>query len=546
MKKHIKGILITLILIMTSLVIVSYASSTDKGCTHKVYSTSSPSKYHYSYCKKCGKCNKRTRHSISEIRNYGNGTYHTAYCSCGYYMGRKKHSFSSFSKYNSDYHYASCSCGYTGLKKHNGSSKVKITLGETILGTTYSSVEDIDLYHRVDCGQCGEILGVEEHTWSGGDTTAHRCSSCSYEHSKKDDATKGLHYFDLDKISKVGDVANCEVCGEALHLKYSSDSDLPKLPKKEEYTMVGNPNPMEEVEINKDQKIISNFMPLNEDGEIIPLNEDFLRVRTYTHGNYFRHYSKLVGEQLSDITGRVNYTESKETLEYITNKLSELEALGGYNESQKIEIVNDINNVIKNDPSIGYIDTYAVTTVISQLGDFAIESIRSPLIDWFRKDLTIRNTWLAGDMTTLRHEFFGSMGSSQNREYVIYFTELPAAKYEIVLSPLLTDGITFNIFSYSLGGLATLSFSTLFTRGGGGGSDSPSNIKAYISIAYRDMNGNVIYDKVGNLATPKDTAISKTVYSGTSAKKVTTNVSAEMEWTQLNGYRYKGYLIKYR
>lgn len=39
-------------------------------CTHTVYSTDSPSTYHYTYCDVCGKCNARTKHSVSSTNNY--------------------------------------------------------------------------------------------------------------------------------------------------------------------------------------------------------------------------------------------------------------------------------------------------------------------------------------------------------------------------------------------------------------------------------------------------------------------------------------------
>ncbi|MBQ8299109.1 MAG: hypothetical protein IJX99_04475 [Clostridia bacterium] len=45
-------------------------SSTTTSCTHTVYSTNSPSTYHYTYCKTCGKCKSRTRHSVSSTSNY--------------------------------------------------------------------------------------------------------------------------------------------------------------------------------------------------------------------------------------------------------------------------------------------------------------------------------------------------------------------------------------------------------------------------------------------------------------------------------------------
>ncbi|MBQ8299110.1 MAG: hypothetical protein IJX99_04480 [Clostridia bacterium] len=388
------------------------------------------------------------------------------------------------------------------------------------------------------------MTGVEAHKWTGGNTTAHKCSGCSYTHSKANDATKGLHYFNLDKIRVLGDVSPCAVCGEYLKLEYSSDSILDTLPKKEEYTMIGNPNPMEEVTLDTDQKIVSNFMPIDENGEIILLEEIYLRVRSYTNGNYYRHYSKLIGNELSKITDRVQYMEESGTIDYIANELSSFGALGGYNEAKKQEIVDNVTQMVKDDPNLNFLDVYAITTVVSKLGDFAINSINTPLLEWFTQDLAIKNTWISGGIETIRHDFKGDMASTAGREYTLYFSELPANKYEILLSPILTYGVNFNIFSYSIGGIGQLLFSTLFTVGDGG-SDPPSNILAYVSIAYRDDKGNVIYTKAGDLATPKDTVISRVVYSGTSAKSVTSNISAQMEWTQLSGYRYKGYLLKY-
>lgn len=123
----------------------------------------------------------------------------------------------------------------------------------------------MDLYHKMVCDYCGEKTGVATHTWTGGNTSPHKCSGCSYVHSKKDDATKGRHYFILDKIRTAGLVVACDVCKEYLRLTYPSDSTLSKLPKKEEYTMVGNPNPMKEVVLDTDQKIKCNFMPINEE-----------------------------------------------------------------------------------------------------------------------------------------------------------------------------------------------------------------------------------------------------------------------------------------
>ena len=524
-------------------ILATSTTSKTSTCTHTVYSTGSPSTYHYTYCKTCGKCKKRTRHSVSRIVNTEDSSGHKTYCSCGRYLGIESHSYYSYSKYKEAYHKAKCSCGYVGLEVHSPVAK-EIKAGETVKGTTYSTTEDLDTYHKLVCTKCDEKVGVTEHTWARGNTLAHRCSGCGRVHSKKNDATKGLHYFNIEKISYLGNVAVCEVCSAILKLEYTSDSILPTLPKKEEYTMVGNPNPMQEVSLETDQKIKSNYMPINENGEVIPIDENALRVRTYTHGNYYRHYSKLMGEKLSNISDRVKYLKDSGTVDYIAGKLSELGALGGYNESKKEEVIQDIQQFIKEDANLRWLDTYAVAGVISQLGDFAVESIKTPLLNWFAQDAVIKNTWLAGDIQTLRHDFKGSMTDANNREYTIYFSELPAGKYEIVLSRVLTHGIDFHILSYSLGGITQLINCTLFNKGSAK-SDDPSNIKAYVSIAYRDTDGNVILDKAGNIATPIDQIINKIVYSGTSAHSKTYNLTAEMDWTQRAGYRYKGYLVKY-
>lgn len=279
-------------------------------------------------------------------------------------------------------------------------------------------------------------------------------------------------------------------------------------------------------------------------GEIIPLDEQALRVRTYTHGNYYSHYSKLMGKELSNISDRVKYLNDSGTVDYISNKLSEIGALGGKKESEKEKIINEIQNYVKEDANLRWLDIRAVTGVISQLGDFAIESINTPLLNWFAQDAVIKNTWLAGDITILNHDFKGSMTNANDRIYTIYFSELPAGKYEIILSRVLTHNIDFSIFNYSLGGITQLINSTLFTKGVTK-SDNPSNIKAYVSVAYRDTDGNIILDKSGNISTPTDQIFSKIVYSGTSAKSATYNLEAEMDWTQRAGYRYKGCLIKY-
>lgn len=279
-------------------------------------------------------------------------------------------------------------------------------------------------------------------------------------------------------------------------------------------------------------------------GEIIMLDEQYLKVRAYTHGNYYSHYAKLIGAELSQITDRVQYIEDSGTIDYIAKELSSLGALGGYNEEKKQEIINNVNQIAKEDDSLTVVDIAAVTTVVSKLGDFAINSIDSPIMDWFEQDLTIKNTWLSGGTYTLRHDFKGTLESSEGREFTIYFSELPDNKYEILNSKLLTYGISFDIYGYTFGGFGNLMNTTLFKKGGGK-ADSPSNILAYVSIAYRDDKGNIIYTKGGKLATPKDTVISRVVYSGTSPHSVTETINAEMNWTQLSGYRYKGYLLKY-
>ncbi len=483
----------------------------DQGCTHATYVDNEPSKYHYVYCDECGEC-------------------------------KAKHEF-TFSQYNSTYHKATCSCGYTTYKNHI-TSAYQITDGENINGTTYTGEKSLDKYHKEKCTLCYKVTGVEEHNWSGGNTSAHKCSSCGRVHSKKNDATKGLHYFNIEKIRKAGEVAPCEVCDKYLTLTYASNSTLSQLPKKEEYTMVGNPAPMEEKTLDKDQIIEVNFMPINEAGELIPLEELFLQVRAYTHGNYYSHYSKLIGEELSKITDRVKYIEKSETIDYIVSELSSMGALGGYNEEQKQQILDKVNQMVEEDPDLNYSDLYAITTVVSKLGDFALNAINSPLLEWFEKDLAIKNTWLSGGTITLRHDFEGTMTSSSGRKFTIYFSELPDSKYEILRSPLLTHGIDFSAASYSVGGYVNLMYATLFTKGAGS-SDTPSDILAYVSIAYRDVNGNVIYTKAGNVATPRDTVISNVVYSGSGARNVTQTISAVMDWTQLSGYRYKGYLVKY-
>ena len=327
-------------------------------------------------------------------------------------------------------------------------------------------------------------------------------------------------------------------------LKYSTESILDELPKKEEYTMVGNPDPMKEMSLDKDQIIEVNFMPLNEKGELIPIDDFFLRVREYKHGNYYSHYAKLLEKELSKITDRVQYLEDSQMLEYIASELSAMVALGEYNEAKKQEILDKVNNLVEENPNLNYSDISAIINVVSKLGDFALHSIDNPILDWFEEDLAIKNTWLPGDIHTLRWEFEGTMTNSTGRKFIIYFSELPDNRYEILRSPLLTYGVDFSTFAYSLGGLVDLMHATLFVKGDPI-SEPPADILAYISIAYRDTNGKVIYTKAGNIATPLDTVISNVVYSGTTSKNVTRNISAAMEWTQLSGYRYKGYLIKY-
>lgn len=528
--KYFIGALLVITLMQFSLnssTLIASSSTSTKKCTHTVYKNINNSKYHYTYCKICGKAKSRKVHSVSKIVNNGSTSTHLTYCSCGKYMGTESHGYVSYSRYNTTYHYATCSCGYTGLKSHNVQAK-ELKNGESVNGATYSGTENLDTYHKMVCRNCNTVTGVEAHNWTGGDTSAHTCSGCSYVHSKKNDATHGLHYFNLNKIRSAGDITTCVVCKAMLKLEYTSDNILSTLPKKEEYTMVGNPNPMLEKSITTDQKIKANFMPINENGEIIPLDDLMLRVRSYKHGNYYAHYSKLIGGTSSLLSDKIKYLEDSGMIEYITNELNNLNS---NNEEVTNQVLSNINNKIKNDPNLGFIDTYALTTVISQLGDFAVESIRSPLIEWFTKDLAIKYTWLGGGTTTLRHDFKGNMNDSSSRIYTVYFSELPTGRYEILMSPLLTYGINFNLFSYSAGGFGTMLFSTLFNIGNPGVS-SPSNIKAYIGVAYRDTNGNIIRNKKGGIATPIDSIISNIVYSGTSAKSVTKNITAEMNWTQ--------------
>ena len=155
-----------------------------------------------------------------------------------------------YEKYSITYHMVTCKnndCTYEDYMVHSNLLNETITNGENILGIVYSSTESLDKYHKLVCDDCGEIIGIAEHLWIGGDTSAHTCLECGYVHSKANDSTKGRHYFDIEKISTAGNVTKCVLCGEYLKLTYESDSILSKLPKKEEYTMVGNPKPMREV-----------------------------------------------------------------------------------------------------------------------------------------------------------------------------------------------------------------------------------------------------------------------------------------------------------
>lgn len=375
-KKHFK-ILVVLMIICLSLISVVYATSANKNnkknntykrCTHAVYSADNSNVYHYSYCNNCGRCDGRAYHNTSSPKHTGNGAYHTAYCSCGRYMGIEAHRFTSFSRYSETLHYASCGCGFSTLTSHSPTA-TKLNRGEIVKGRIYVSDEDLDTYHKLVCGSCGEVLGVAEHTWTRGSTLAHKCSGCAYEHSKKKDATKGLHYFNISKINILGDVAPCEVCESCLNLEFAEGSKLPTLPKKEEYTMVGNPNPMREVTISSDETIKCNYMPINEAGELIELNDEFLKVRGYTQGNYYSHYSKLAGSALSNITQRVEYVDGG-LVANITNDLSALGGLGGYNIDAKNQVISNMENTVWGNENLGRIDMFAVSTVVSQLRRF--------------------------------------------------------------------------------------------------------------------------------------------------------------------------------
>lgn len=493
-------ILTFMCMIFGSFYFVSFASGEEiEGCTHAVYDDTQTSKYHYKYCEECGKCNSRTKHYVYRYKNYGKSNTHSGYCSCGRYMGEYWHSYKKFNHHNDTYHIGICSCGYS----------------------TYLS-----------------------HNWTGGDTSAHTCSNCSYIHSKQNDATRGRHYFNLTEISTIGKIASCVICGEELELKYDTNTILNKLPAKEEYTMVGNPKPMQNKSIEEDQYIVTNFMPIDANGNIIPLRESSLKLRTYRHGNYYTHYSKLTESALEQIAENLKYSEDEELLEYITQKLQSLGTLGGYSEENKEAIIEEVIDTVSGDKALEAVDALAIIDVISKMGDFAIEAIKTPYLEWYKKDLEMKVTWLEGSEVTLEYEYNGDWDASTNRKYKLKFSELEDANYEIRQSKLLTDGITFDIYSYTPDGFADLLYCTLFTKGEKD-EDKPIDILAYVSVGYRDVNGNRIYNKENKLATPSDSVISNIVYTGSTEKSITTKVNAQMEWTQLAGYRYKGYLIKY-
>lgn len=500
MKKKV-FILTLLCMILGSFYFVNFASGEEieEGCTHTVYSDTNTSKYHYKYCETCGKCNSRTQHYVYRYKNSGKSDTHSGYCSCGRYMGEYWHSYKSFNHHNDSYHIGICSCGYT----------------------KYLS-----------------------HSWTGGDTSPHKCGTCGYIHSKQNDATKGRHYFNLVNISTIGKIASCELCGAELELKYDSNTILDKLPAKEEYTMVGNPKPMQQKSIEEDQYIVSNFMPINSNGNIIPLKETSLKLRTYRNGNYYAHYSKLTATALEQIAENLKYSENKELLNFITQKLQSLGTLGGYSEESKEEIIEEIIETVSGDKALEAMEALAIIDVVSKMGDFAIEAIKTPYIEWYKKDLEMKVTWLEGSEVTLDYEYNGEWDSSANRKYKLLFSKLEDANYEIRQSKLLTEGVTFDIYSYTPDGFVDLLYCTLFTKGESD-KDEPIDILAYVSVGYRDVNGNRIYNKENKLATPSDSVISNVVYSGTTEKSITTTINAKMEWTQLAGYRYKGYLIKY-
>ena len=492
-------ILTLLCMIFGSFYFVIFASGEESVCTHQIYNDSNTSTYHYKYCETCGKCNSRTKHYVYRYKNYGKSGTHSGYCSCGRYMGEYWHNYKTFNHYNDSYHIGICSCGYS----------------------TYLS-----------------------HSWSGGDTSAHKCSTCGYFHSKQNDATRGRHYFDLTNISTIGKIASCGLCGAELELEYDTNTTLNKLPAKEEYTMVGNPKPMQPKSIEEDQYIVSNFMPIDAKGNIIPLKESSLKLRTYRNGNYYTHYSKLTKVALEQIADNLKYSEDKELLSFITQKLQELGTLGGYSESSKEKIIEEIIETVSGDKALEAMDALAIIDVVSKMGDFAIEAIKTPYIEWYKKDLEMKVTWLEGSEVTLDYEYNGDWDNSSNRKYKLFFSKLEDANYEIRQSKLLTEGVIFDIYSYTPEGFADLLYCTLFTKGETD-RDEPIDILAYVSVGYRDINGNRVYNKQNKLATPNDSVISNVVYSGTTERSITTTINAQMEWTQLAGYRYKGYLIKY-
>ncbi len=479
---------------------VIYATGSSE-CTHKVYSTNQGAKYHYGYCDKCGKCNSRTEHYANRLKQNGEKDTHYGYCACGKYMGQYRHYYRKFEIKDDRVHIAECPCGYKTTVSHN---------------------------------------------WVGGDVSAHECEDCGHIHSKANDATKGRHFFDIDAISRIGDVADCLVCGATLTTEYAKSNVLSTLPAKEEYTMVGNPNPMKEKSVKDDQYIITNFMPINDLGEIIPLNKNSLVVRRYTLGNYYRHYSQLTVNALEMISENLKYSENQELLNYITQKLQSIGSLGGVDDSKKEEVIREIIDTVSGDKDLSVVDAESIINVVSKMGDFAVKAIKVPLLNWFEEELEVKDTWLKGNVVELRNEYNGDWNNSANRKYTLYFSELKDGRYEIVASKLLTHDVTFDIFSYSADGFTDLLYSTLFVKGDGSKSeDTPSDILSYVSIGYRDTNGRVIYNKNGKLATPSDATISSIVYSGTSERKVVNKITAKMEWTQLAGYRYKGYLVKY-
>lgn len=548
-KKILKN-LIVIYIIFLAFNLKTYATSVESGeekeeCTHTVYSDSDTSTYHYGYCDVCGECDSRTSHYVYRYKNTGDEDTHSGYCSCGKYMGEYWHSYNTFTQYDKNNHIGECSCGYSTYLSHVD-SYVSITKGEVIEGVSYNTDEQLDNNHKVICRDCDEFLRVENHKWSGGDVSPHKCSKCSYVHSKQYDATKGRHYFNLTSISSIGSIAKCQVCTEYLTLEYEKGCLLPKLPPKEKYTMIGNPKPMQEKSVDDDQYIKTNFMPINEAGEIIPLNEGSLILRSYRQGNYYTHYSKLTVKAIEKIAENLKYSKNKELLNYITKKLKSLGTLGGYNQGKKEDIIEEIINTVSGDKDLEVVDAESIINVVSKMGDFAIKAIKTPLLEWFKEDLEIKDTWLSGGQTTLEHEYFGDWYSSKDRKYTLYFSKLTPGKYEILHSKLLTEEVEFDIYSYTAEGFTELLYCTLFNKGDDSASkDEPCDILAYVNVGYRDVNGNTIYNKNGELATPPDSVISNIVYSGTSERTVVSNIVADMKWTQSAGYRYKGYLIRY-